>query len=125
MKTLLVTTAILGALGVAFGALGAHFLETKLTAHQLGNWNTAVRYQMMHVLAILIILLVPQTYNFIPSARLFLIGIFLFSGSIYLLSLKDLLHLDKLIKFIGPITPIGGIVLIAGWCTLVYQFLKK
>ncbi len=124
MKIILATTAILGAVGVALGALGAHRLEGVLTVSQLETWHTAVKYQMLHVLVILILLLNSGSKMSLP-ANFFLVGIFLFSGSLYLLSAKDLLGLGNYTKILGPITPIGGLLLIIGWIILAIQFLKQ
>lgn len=124
MKFILATAAILGAIGVAFGALGAHRLEGVLTPDQLDTWHTAVKYLMIHVLVILIVLLYGGVKMNLP-ANLFLIGTILFSGSLFLLSAKDLLGLGTLTKIIGPITPIGGLLLIVGWIVLAIQFLKQ
>lgn len=125
MKTILVLTALLGALGVALGAFGAHGLEGKLTESQLAVWDTAVKYQMIHVLIILFILLVPiKNEMFQTSALFFFIGILLFSGSLYLLSVKNLLGIESFAKFLGPITPIGGLCFIIGWVILAVRLAK-
>jgi len=123
MKIVLAITAVLGGLGVAFGALGAHKLEGVLNPSQLETWHTAVKYQMIHVLVIMIILLYGGAKMSLP-ANFFLIGTLLFSGSLYLLSAKDALGLDGLTKIIGPITPIGGLLLIVGWVILAIKFLN-
>lgn len=123
MKFLLVATALLGAVGVALGAFGAHGLEGKITEAQVAVWNTAVKYQMIHVLVLLVILLHSPKEMKLP-AIFFLVGILLFSGSLYLLSTRDLLHLGGLAKVLGPITPLGGLSLIIGWVMLAIQFLK-
>ncbi len=125
MKNELILTALLGAVAIALGALGAHALESKLTLAQLNSWDTAVKYQMYHVLACLILILSAQSLNVQVPVRLFLTGIFLFSGSIYLLSLKDVLHLGSFTKILGPITPIGGLCFIIGWVLLAVQFYKN
>jgi len=125
-------TAILGFLAVALGALGAHALRDKMEAgiispRQFEGFETAVRYHMFHVLAILSALLAyrqtPQKL-FITSTSFFLIGIALFSGSIYLLSIRQLIHAEWL-KILGPVTPLGGIALMVGWIYLGLAFLKK
>ena len=123
MKTLLVITALLGALGVGLGAFGAHGLENKISEAQISIWNTAVKYQMIHVV-VLLVLLLNSDYTFKLPAVLFIVGIVLFSGSLYLLSVKDLLHLGDFAKILVRITPIGGLSFIAGWILLAVRFLK-
>lgn len=125
MKTILILSALLGAVGVALGAFGAHGLEGKLTESQLAVWDTAVKYQMIHVLIILLILLVPvKNAAFNTPALFFFIGILFFSGSLYLLSAKTLLGIESLAKFLGPITPIGGLCFIIGWVMLAIRIAK-
>ena len=126
-KSILVLAALFGVLGVAMGAFGAHGLEGKLTPPQLMTWETAVRYQMWHVLATLFtaVLFVQQPSAMLKaSAAAFLIGVLLFSGSLYLLAAKDLLQLGKFSKFLGPITPIGGLSYMLGWVFLAIHFFR-
>jgi uncharacterized membrane protein YgdD (TMEM256/DUF423 family) len=117
------TGAIIAALAVILGAFGAHglqkYIETgQMTLQQLASYETAVRYQFYHAVAILIVAI----YQLIAGAEkktkiscmLFSAGIVLFSGSIYLLSLRDVIGISTW-KWLGPITPLGGICFIAGW----------
>ena len=123
---------VLGALAVALGALGAHFLKGKLTTglitvDQLNGFDTAVKYQMYHVLAMLFLVLLSKhnTSKLIQWAYLsFLVGIILFSGSLYFLCTRHLLGADWL-EFLGPITPIGGLFFILGWCFLAIVGYEK
>ena len=118
----LITIGLLGAIAVALGALGAHFLKNQIptglmTPDLLNGFDTAVKYQMYHTLAMLGLFLFskqnPHTY--INGAfNSFLIGIVMFSGSLYLLSTAKLMGLTT-VKWLGPITPIGGLFFIAGW----------
>lgn len=132
LKKRMALTAAIGAVGVALGALGAHFLRDKmeagqLTMRQFDGFEAAVRYQLLHVVAALMVLFwysSDQKKFYWNASTFFLIGILLFSGSIYLLSLRSLLHADWL-KFVGPITPLGGIAFIVGWLMLMMGFLKK
>lgn len=124
MKTLLFIAAILGAIGIAFGAFGAHGLESKISESQIQVWDTAVKYQMIHVILIIALLISPKSNHYIVPCILFLIGILFFSGSLYLLSLKDLLNLGSFSKILGPITPLGGLSFIIGWILLAIKFLK-
>lgn len=102
-------------LSVALGAFGAHLLEDRLTVDALETYHTAVQYQMFHSVGILIIALLldrlPSQKLAIWAAKLLLTGIVIFSGSLYVLSLSG-------IKMLGAITPIGGVLFIAGWICL-------
>ena len=108
--------AISGALSVMFGAFGAHGLEDRLSASYLDTFNTAVRYQFLHTLALLGIICLPdhlvklQMLHWVAIS--FAAGVLLFSGSLYLLVLFD-------IPSLGMITPIGGVSLILGWVLLL------
>ncbi len=123
---------VLGAVGVAFGALGAHTLKNKIstgliTADQVNGFDTAVKYQMYHVLAMLAIVILSQSYThkFLKWAfNFFLAGIICFSGSLYFLCTRNLFNADWL-KFLGPVTPIGGVLFIVGWMYLAFSLAKN
>ena len=123
---------ILGAIAVALGALGAHFLKSKLstgliTQEQLIGFDTAVKYQMYHTLAMLALVLLSKNYThkFINWAyNCFFIGTIMFSGSLYFLCTRNLYEAEWL-KILGPITPIGGLFFIAGWVFIALVGLKK
>ncbi|HEA23560.1 hypothetical protein LCGC14_0861400 [marine sediment metagenome] len=117
--------AILGLLAVIFGAFGAHALKKSFSEEQLKSFETGVKYQMYHAIVLIMI-----GFNFnldTPSQRFmaycFLIGTFLFSFSIYGLTLSA--AKGKTWKFLGPITPLGGLLLVIGWALLVYQFIGR
>ena len=123
----------LGALAVALGALGAHFLKGKLdtgliTAEQVNGFDTGVKYHIYHVLAMLMIVLMKNTYQsrFLNSAYgFFFWGIVLFSGSLYFLCTRNLFGAEWL-KILGPVTPIGGLAFVAGWlCLCIAAIYKK
>ena len=115
--------AIFGIIAVIFGAFGAHALKAQLSATALENWKTAVNYQFIHALALLL-LATLQTNRFIRlSAWFFALGIVCFSGSLYLLSIREILTINK--AFFGPITPIGGLFFIIGWVFLFFSAFKK
>ena len=106
--------ALLGLVSVAAGAFGAHGLRDRLTADQLEVFQTAVRYQMWHALALLAVGLLQAhvTGRWLGAAGwLFTAGVALFSGSLYLLVLTGW-------RWVGPVTPIGGTALLAGWLCL-------
>lgn len=126
------TIGILGAIAVSLGALGAHFLKSKLasgliTPEQLNGFDTGVKYQMYHVLGMLalVILSKQHPHKFLNWAyTCFLLGIIMFSGSLYFLTTRHLLGADWL-TVLGPITPIGGLFFVAGWVLLALVGLKK
>jgi uncharacterized membrane protein YgdD (TMEM256/DUF423 family) len=107
--------AILGGLGVALGAFGAHALKNRLHAEQLVTFETGVRYQMYHALALGVVgvfqILFPASNLAGLSGWSFLLGILLFSGSLYLLAVTRK-------RWLGAITPLGGLGFLAGWVFL-------
>lgn len=111
----LAVAAISGLLSVAFGAFGAHALRARLDSQALGVFETAVQYQFYHSLALLAVGLLmlqnPASALLRSSALLFILGIVVFSGSLYLLSLTGL-------RWLGAVTPLGGLGFIAGWACL-------
>ncbi len=119
-KFLLKSGAVVLALGVALGAFGAHGLASILSEDQLATFNTGIRYHFYHGFGMLIIGILLQL-NFNTQLRwagwAFLIGIFLFSGSIYVLACRDLLGISSW-TWIGAITPFGGLSFIIGWVFL-------
>jgi uncharacterized membrane protein YgdD (TMEM256/DUF423 family) len=125
-KRYLTITGILGATGVALGALGAHFLKNKMqsgliTADQLSGFETGTKYQLFHAIVLLAIFFYNSNKNnktLNIAANLFITGILLFSGSLYLLTTRNLFGMDGL-RLLGPVTPIGGVALMAGWCWLI------
>ncbi|PCH86179.1 MAG: hypothetical protein COB88_08770 [Flavobacteriales bacterium] len=119
-KVFLLLAGLSGAMSVALGALASHWLKDKLNYWELNTFETGVRYQMYHTLALLGIVIIM---NFLPSKMLnvtgflFIGGIALFSGSLYLLSVKVLLQMPSL-SALGPVTPLGGLAFILGWIFL-------
>ncbi|WP_339631857.1 DUF423 domain-containing protein [Bizionia echini] len=115
-QIIIVTAGIFGMLAVIFGAFGAHALKKRLTPEQLQSFEVGVRYQMYHALVLLA--LGFSSYNITTTTFwCFTIGIVLFSFSIYGLVLSDVKR--KKMRFLGPITPIGGLLLVAGWLLVI------
>jgi uncharacterized membrane protein YgdD (TMEM256/DUF423 family) len=118
----LTITSFLGILAIGLGAFGAHALKKTLTIDGLQSFETAVRYQMYHV----IVLLFVNTYTGFTAKQkktisaLFFIGILLFSGSIYVIQLTSITA-----KSIWFVTPLGGLLFILGWGLMGWSFLKK
>jgi uncharacterized membrane protein YgdD (TMEM256/DUF423 family) len=113
--------AVNGFVAVALGAFGAHGLASRVTPQRLDNWQTAVHYQMFHVLALVIVALLSRELGPLPllraGARLFLAGIVLFSGSLYVLVLTNQ-------RWLGIVTPVGGLCFLAGWAVLGWTLLQ-
>lgn len=111
---------VLALSAVVLGAFGAHALKDILIARStVSVWETAVRYQMWHALALLVVSLFPEKQTFPGAAMPFLvIGTLLFSGSLYALA-------TGAPSWIGPITPIGGLCLITGWSLLLFSVYKN
>jgi|SRR5690554_5050524 len=128
-KTYLSIAAFSMAITVIFGALGAHALAEVLDPAQLDSFKTGVRYQAWHSLAIFILMLLPEVYisNRAKSrvAMLFVAGIILFSISIYLLATRNILNIESIAPIVGPITPLGGILLISGWILMGIAILRS
>lgn len=121
MSKRLYFTFILGGFTVILGAFGAHLLEKLLSAAQLASFETGLRYQFYHVFFLIFLSLIPRIEEKDKNkiTLLISIGILLFSGSIYLLNLQDVLGLN--LGFLGPVTPIGGSILIFAWFYTAYK----
>ena len=113
--------SILGCLGVVLGAFGAHALKGQLTADQLQVFEVGVRYQMYHAFALLAAAWAhskrPGTI-LLASGWLFIAGTFLFSGSLYALSLSG-------VKWLGAITPVGGLAFVVGWLCMAWSVWRR
>lgn len=117
----LVFAALYGGLAIIFGAFGAHALKKIFSQEQLASFETGVKYQMYHAIVLLIIGVQFPLVNTVEVIMvcLFIIGTFLFSFSIYGLCITS--AKGNKIKALGPVTPLGGLLLVAGWgCMLIY-----
>ncbi len=127
-KQYLVFAAVFAGLAVALGAFGAHGLENLTTDERiLHSFRTGVQYQMYHVLGLFVIgiLFDKFTVKWMKwAANSFIAGILLFSGSLYLLTFLKIQE-SNMVKYVGPITPLGGLFFIAGWLFLILAFLRK
>ncbi len=109
-RKFLILGSVYGFFSVAFGAFGTHQLKNILSPDMFSVFETGVRYQMYHSLAIVLIAVFVEQYPLLRyTGRLFGAGTMIFSGSLYVLSLTG-------IKFFGIVAPIGGLCLLAGWC---------
>jgi len=134
METFLVFGAVLGFIGVALGAFGSHALRAKLSAERVATFETGIRYQMWHALALFAVVLVdawspasgPAFYlaergtgwPLLAAGWLFVAGIVLFSGSLYALAVTG--H-----RGWGAVTPLGGVLLLLGWAMLAFAIAVK
>ncbi|CCG54538.1 Probable transmembrane protein of unknown function [Flavobacterium indicum GPTSA100-9 = DSM 17447] len=124
-KKILIVAAVFGFLAIILGAFGAHALKKVLTLDQLTSFETGVKYQMYHALFLLFV----GTSNMLTLKDktivfyLTVVGIFFFSGSIYVLTTSSITGIKS--KIIGPITPIGGMFLLSSWGLLIYKLLIK
>ena len=126
IRFFLTFAAFSGAIGVLLGAFAAHGLKAQLSAAQLQVFETGVRYQMLHALALFAVgwLWIRYGHGLTRTAGIaFVVGTTLFSGSLYLLACRDLLGIAHW-KWLGPITPLGGVAFVVGWVLLGISILK-
>lgn len=124
-KKILILGLVFGMLSILFGAFGAHSLKKVLSEEALVSFETGVRYQMYHALFLLFI--ANTAFLSVKEKSilfyLVLVGVLFFSGSIYLLSTSVITGIKT--KFLGPITPVGGLFLIASWGYFLYALIVK
>lgn len=126
MKQLVLTIgALYGMFAVILGAFGAHAFKKILPVEKLVSFETGVKYQMYHALLLVAIGLFLQFQTTLEKSAAWCIiaGTFIFSVSIYLLSFAD--HWGVNLKWLGPITPLGGLLMIVGWALLIVYFWKR
>ena len=126
-KNILIWSGILGAIAVIMGAMGAHALKAVLLPEALESYLTGARYNMYH--AIILFAMASNTQLLAPkwakrSSYAFIAGTLLFSGSIYLLSTSTITGINAK-NILGPITPIGGLILIFGWGSIVIGAIRS
>ena len=114
-RIFLAIASVLGGISVILGAFASHALKDRLSDRALEIWETGTKYQMYHALALILIALLitrlPASTSLVVAGYAFIAGILLFSGSLYALSLSG-------IKWLGAITPLGGVAFIIGWICL-------
>lgn len=117
--------ALFGMTAIIFGAFGAHALKKIMSAEQLSSFETGVKYQMYHALVLLML-----SFNMNLDTSLekymvycFILGTFLFSFSIYGLCISG--AKGRKWRFLGPVTPLGGLFLAAGWALLLFSFIQN
>lgn len=125
MKQLtLIVGGIYGMLAIILGAFGAHLFKQYLSPEKLVSFETGVRYQMYHAIFLVVIGLFLSFNTTLErwTAICIMVGTLLFSLSIYLLAFSEYWKVD--LRFLGPVTPIGGMVMIVGWALLIVLFCK-
>ena len=126
-KFFLITGSLLGVLSVALGAFGAHSLKRIVSPEAVATFETGVRYQFYHTFALLLIAVLYEKFPnkwLVWAGNSFLLGILLFCGSLYLLTLLNATNTVGLRK-IGIVTPFGGLFFIAGWLLLMWGVSRK
>ncbi|MBI3004222.1 MAG: DUF423 domain-containing protein [Ignavibacteriales bacterium] len=119
-RTFFLLGSVGGFFSVALGAFGAHTLKPQITSEMLSAFETGVRYQMYHSLALFVVGYALGIYarrQFAVAGWLFVAGIVMFSGSLYAMAVMGM-------TWLGPVTPIGGVAFLAGWLVLAYGFWK-
>jgi len=127
-RKIILTGVIFGVTAIVFGAFGAHALKEILTAEELVSFKTAVNYQMYHAFFLLIFGLLFLKFGGGLAKSIYLTcatGVLFFSGSIYFLVLSKHFGIESIPKFIGLITPIGGLLLVVSWILLGVYALKQ
>lgn len=123
-KKIIITASLCGALAVILGAFGAHGLKNLVDAYSLSIWTKGVEYQFYHTFALLFLSqLKPDKYVNL-AYWFFTFGMLLFSGSLYVLATRTLSDL-AIANFAGPVTPVGGLLLILGWVMLFLSALNS
>lgn len=127
-KSIVAIAALFGGLGVALGAFGAHGLQNVTSDEKIiHGFQTGVQYQVYHALALLALAVLIEKLPgklSLWSARCFITGIILFSGSLYLLTILKIQG-SSAVSFVGPVTPLGGVFFIVGWILLLVAAFKK
>ncbi len=125
-KRIVLTASIFGLIAVVLGAFGAHSLKAQIDSSALEIWAKGVEYQFYHVFALLFLAVVPGFRSrYVNLAYwFFTLGIVFFSGSLYLLATREILHIS-FVNYIGPITPLGGLMFILGWATVLISTLTN
>lgn len=126
-KRFLLIGGLLCAFSVILGAFGAHALKEELSPDKISAFDKGVRYQFMHAVSLILFSVMPekfQTKLLNTASWMMCFGILFFSGSIYILTTKELIGIEN-ISFIAPITPLGGLCFISGWVLFSVNVLKS
>ena len=124
-KSIVIIGIVMLVIAIVLGAFGAHALKEHLTLEKLNTFEVGVRYQVYHGLAFLILGFSADKFQFslkLPI-RLIFVGVLMFSVSIYFLAIQEILGVS--IKFLGPITPLGGLLIITGWILFLIKIMRS
>ena len=121
--TVKIAAALFGFFGIIFGAFGAHRLKRVLPPEVLNSFETGVKYQLLHAVVLLLLAFHFEFIDFTERmiATCLISGVILFSFSIYALCYGRFKKMN--LRFLGPITPVGGLLLMSGWGLLLYYFI--
>lgn len=124
-KKIVLIAITLAALAIVLGAFGAHGLKDLVSAEKVASFETGVKYQMYAALSLMLVAFNDDKFSASPTwfYRLLITGALLFSCSIFLLSLQEVI--DVKLKFLGPITPLGGLIMICAWVALFVNLLSN
>lgn len=124
-KKIVLIAITLAALAIVLGAFGAHGLKDLVSAEKVASFETGVKYQMYAALSLMLVAFNDDKFSASPTwfYRLLITGALLFSCSIYLLSLQEVI--DVKLKFLGPITPLAGLIMICAWVALFVNLLSN
>jgi uncharacterized membrane protein YgdD (TMEM256/DUF423 family) len=124
-KSIVIIGVLMLVIAIILGAFGAHALKEHLTPEKLNTFEVGVRYQIYHGLAFLILGLSADKILFSLKSpiRLIFAGVLLFSCSIYFLAIQEML--DVSLKFLGPVTPLGGVLIISGWILFLVKVIRS
>lgn len=120
VRTFIILGSLFAFAGIALGAFAAHLLKDRLTPEMFQIYEVGIRYHIYHVPAIFLVAILATLYpnlNTAPAGWLFVVGIILFSGSLYALSLTE-------VRILGAITPLGGLCFLAGWLWLAWVAMR-
>ena len=125
-KQIILVASFFGALAVILGAFGAHGLEGKISEYHIETWKTANQYHFYHTFALLFLsnFSRAKTNSIKVSYIAFTLGLILFSGSLYIMSVRELIGWTGA-AFFGPVTPLGGLCFIIGWISLFIAALRN
>ena len=126
-KKFILIASLFALLAVALGAFAAHGLQSLIDAAKIKSFQTGVRYQFYHSFALFIVAILMQNNKsklLSYAAWSFIIGMLFFSGSIYLLSCREILGIESW-KWLGPITPLGGLLFMGGWACVFFAYLSE
>jgi len=127
-KRFVIIASILMLFGIILGALGAHGFSEVLDAKQMVSYKTAVRYQQVGAILLLIQAILMKVYPQVKitiAAWVFLAGVLFFSGSIYLLVFKDIIGTAAIKDILWPLTPLGGILMAISWFIIIVKFWRS